>query len=96
MPEMKLFKVSDLIGQNIAGRRADIRTRLSDGSLMYGEQPDQREPRMVTMKKVEVLDQKRRDETFKALYWRWDGFSCGYSGVPLDHSDDYHILMEEV
>ncbi len=91
---MKLVKVLDLVGTDIAGLRADIRTRLADGSLMYGEQPEQREPIMVTMKCAEIKRQIRRGETYHALYWRWDGYSCGYSGVPVDRAEQYHFMME--
>ncbi len=91
---MKLFRVLDLVGKDIAGRSADIRSRNADGSLMYGEQPQQREPIMVTMRLAEIKNQTRREKTFKAVYWRWDGYSCGYSGVPVDRATKYHILME--
>ncbi len=91
---MQLVKITDLIGKDIAGLKADIRSRLADGSLMYAEQREQRDPILVTMKQVHIVPQIRRGEQYKAVYWRWDGYSCGYSGVPLDSAKKYHILME--
>jgi len=91
---MQLVKITDLIGKDVSGLRADIRSRLADGSLMYGEQREQQNPILVRMKRVHIVPQIRRGERYKALYWRWDGYSCGYSGVPLDSAQKYHILME--
>ncbi len=90
---MRLVQVSSLVGKPIAGLTADIRSRVADGSLMYEHQRDS-QPIIVKMKSVEIVDRKRRDETYKSLRWTFDGYSCGYSGVALTDADKYYILIE--
>jgi hypothetical protein len=86
---MKLVKISDLVGENTSGMKADIRSRNADGSLKYPTFSDYQRPIIVTMRKVELKG--------GWLYWRWDGYSCGFSGVDLNspQAETYHIMIDE-
>ncbi len=99
---MTLVRIMDLVGKDIAGLKADARTRTANGSLMY-EHMEADGPRIVTMKRVEIKEQRTRPhlpETKEPwLYWRFDGYSCGYSGVARSSAcghewENLHILME--
>lgn len=86
---MILVNVLDLVGENIAGKKADVRCRESDGSLRYREQ--QPKEIIVTMKVAQIEQRKHRTPTkVDWLYWRYNastepnGHSCGYSGARLD------------
>ena len=95
---MPLVRIFDLIGQDIAGRRADIRSRNADGSLMY-EHQEKDGPIMVTMTRVRTTEDNRYGTW---LRWEWEGrglpvgLACG-SGVVMDGKKEleYYIEMED-
>lgn len=103
---MQLVRISDLIGKPIAGLKADIRSRHATGELQHPELRCDAEPIIVTMKSVAIEQRgyvcgcmsQRPGQTgkFPWLYWRWDGYSCGYSGHRIDNGrmPEEYILME--
>ena len=97
---MTLIRIFDLIGKPVAGLKADIRSRLADGSLMYPHQQGDgglKDDYIVTMKAVTRERPKHRGEA-GWLYWRWEASpGHNYSGVRLDNRQvmDYHLLIEE-
>lgn len=103
MKEMKLVSILSLIGKNIDGIKADIRTRETDGTLRYSDPntfPEEQNPIIVTMKSVRIEKHKistKDKEKSDWLYWRWEGYSCGYSGdANKKNWSTYHILIESI
>lgn len=104
-----LVRIADLIGKDVAGMRADMRSRTADGELMY-EHTAQNGPRMVTMTRV-YLRSEPNGPTLQRIYgkpkgewlrWEWKAdpvvipHDCGYSGVLAENEDHraYHIMIE--
>ena len=99
---MHLVRIADLVGKDIKGLKADIRTRNADGTLKYtgiGED----KPIMVTMLVVEYITKKNGPtlqkisgrEKDRWLYWRHEGYGCGYSGNWAGdgkHLDNYLMI----
>lgn len=94
--KLQLVSIFSLVGKDVAGKQADIRSRQPDGSLMY--ESDKNGPVMVKMEKVVI---KKKDGK-KWLYWYYDGasedsgYSCGYSGVEMETwpFQDWNILID--
>lgn len=91
-------RIVDLVGRNIDGWLADIRTRNEDGSFKYGHDRETNDkPASVRMKRVYFKTEKASPTMQKTygkdritwLYWTWDGFSCGYSGIVAE--DENHL-----
>lgn len=94
---MKLKSILSLVNQDVKGKQADIRSRNNDGSLIY-ENEDQKDPIMVTMERIEIIKDQfsRKMPKIPWLYWRWTGYSCGYSGISNQEEwPKYYIMMEE-
>lgn len=104
---MKLVRIADLAGQDIAGLRADWRTRNADGSMRYLHTKEAG-PVMVKMKRVfyEMRDvtgpaKKRYPGKTKLRWLQWECQShpsgCGYSAVLAEDEEhlDRYILIEE-
>ena len=94
---MKLVSILSLVNKDIKGKRADIRSRNEDESLIYSFE-DQKNPIMVKMEKVEIIQNhfSPKMPLIPWLYWRWSGFSCGYSGTSNQEEwSKFHILMED-
>lgn len=94
---MEIVKIIDLVGRDIKGKLADIRTRVN-GEIMYGWED---KPIIVEMEKVcfEFRKIRKTDEKpSRWLYWYWKGYSCGFSGTARSEDwDKYQIaLMEKV
>jgi len=95
--KMELKSILSLINQNIKGKRADIRTRREDGSLEY-DFIDQKEPIIVEMDRVEIIQDhfSKKMPLIPWLYWRWKGYSCGYSGTSNQTEwANYYIMIEQ-
>lgn len=105
-----LVRVADLLGKDVAGFRADMRSRTADGELMY-EHTAAEGPRMVTMTRV-YLRTEPLGPTLQKVYgkpkgewlrWEWErdhtrgSFDCGFSGVLAEDEKhkDYHIIITE-
>lgn len=93
MQAMKPTPIIELVGKDVNGIVVDIRTVNPDGSLRY-EHTEKEGPHMVTLRKVEL----KRKSDGQWLFWRWDGYSCGFSGIRLDRHDtsEYCLMMPEV
>jgi len=94
---MKLKSILTLVNQNVEGKQADIRSRYGDGSLIY-DFIDQQEAIIVTMHRVEIIKDRfsKKMPIIPWLYWRWEGYSCGYSGVSNQEEwAKYHIMIED-
>lgn len=103
MNHLQLIRIADLVGQNVAGLKADIRTRNADGSFKYGEDLVGSQPKIVTMTVVEMITKPNCKTLARIsgrekdawLYWRFEGYSCGYSGTWAgmnDHLNDYLMI----
>jgi hypothetical protein len=107
---MTLVRVADLIGRDIDGIRADIRSRNADGSLMH-EHTAAEGPRMVTLRKAEYRIEGKQGPTLTKLYgkdrlrwmyWTWEKsqsvipFDCGYNGHCAEDEAhlSYYIMAE--
>jgi hypothetical protein len=90
-----LTRILDMVGDNVKGKRVDIRSRLPDGSLMYPAQDDG--PLDSHVRELERVYFKRENKR-KWLYWQWKSNGsladqrCCYSGLgnPQDWAK-YHI-----
>lgn len=99
-PIMKLKRLLDLAGTDVAGLTVDIDTRNADGSLRY---TSRQKPRMRVLKSVSVEEKKdSRGVLHEWLYWRWEPDrgelgDCGYSGARMDLDDlgEYWLMIEE-
>lgn len=101
---MQLVRVLDLIGQDINGRAADIRSRDANGQLLYQWQ-EAEGAYMTTLNRVEIRHERaggrqRPKEPF--VYWLWNEqprqmqHTCNYSGIAISSpaAARVHILME--
>lgn len=103
-----LVRISALIGRDISGLQADIRSRMANGDLMHDHQAENG-PMMVTMKCAEYITSKSELPTLTKLYgkdklrwmyWRWETsgsmFDCGYSGhcAEDDEHHKYYLMLE--
>jgi hypothetical protein len=95
---MILVKLSDLIGKNIEGLKADIRSRNADGSLQYPDDENhKRGPIIVTMKSVKIeqrgftcgtkSQRAGQEGLFPWIYWYFEGHSCNYGGTRIDNGE---------
>jgi hypothetical protein len=93
-----LVQVASLVGKNVAGLRVDIRERESTGRLrgMWERTP----AAIATLKVVEIVKRGAKHTTKSThgnwLYWRYDGYGCGYSGHYCDGSEKeiYIVILE--
>lgn len=92
----KLVQVLSLAGTDVAGIRADLRSRTEDGELMYSHTAETKEPHRI-LKRIHIKKEKGHDW----LYWEWEpnrGLlgDCGYSGVRMDNelAPQYYLLIE--
>ena len=93
---MELISIISLVGKDIKGKRADIRSRNSNGNLIY-DFIDQKEPIIVEMDRVEIIKDhfSKKMPLIHWLYWRWTGYSCGYSGTSNQTEwPNYYIMIE--
>ncbi len=94
---MNLVSIISLVNQDIKGKRADIRSRNANGSFRYPEQDGIIEPIIVEMENVEIIQDRfsKKMPRIPWLYWRWTGYSCGYSGTSNQEQwPEYHIMIE--
>jgi len=94
---MELVSIVSLVGKDIKGKKADIRSRNSSGELIYNFF-DQQNPIIVEMERVEIIKDhfSKKMPLIPWLYWRWSGYSCGYSG--MSNQEDwpkYYIMIED-
>lgn len=99
---MKLTNIQDLIGKDVAGLMADIRSRNADGSLKITfENPRDEHNNRPNVPLTRVY--WKRENGKRWLHWEWDKrgldmpMSCGYSGIREDSKEinDYYILVED-
>lgn len=105
---MKLVKLLDLVGEDIAGQVADRRYRTADGTLLYDgiyKEPDSAYVRPLTRvyRKKRTADERRRNiGDTDWLYMEWEpgpmtdgAYDSGYGGsCGSAYISDWHVLVE--
>jgi hypothetical protein len=90
---MKLTRLLDIAGTDVAGVRADIRSRHADGSLDYmfpGSHTRPEHEYIVEMSAVTVYTDSGTDW----VSWTYSGFGSGRCGTAVAYAQDLHLLMD--